>query len=169
MDILQVLDRTHGTLHIHNSVGLACRASAHPTSCLHSPSWLFCRKPPNGPDLNVLTCRRQRYRQAMLQHLHRIRPLSRRTAKALAAALALTQLAHQTQALGPPSNLADFHSRVQVLRDIVAPPPTTTVYQECVEAFSIMINTMEAELDPTDMTLCPAPFDSDSGIIGVDG
>ena len=32
-----------------------------------------------------------------------------------------------------------------------------------------MINTTEAELDPTDLTLCPAPFDSDSGIVGVDG
>ena len=68
-----------------------------------------------------------------------------------------------------PSNLADFHQRVQVLRDIVAPPPPTTLQHEEVEAFSIMINTTEAELDHTDLTLCPAPFDSDSGIIGVDG
>ena len=43
--------------------------------------------------------------------------------------------------------------------------------QEYVEAFSIVINTTEAELDPTDLTLCPAPFDSDSdsGVTGVDG
>ena len=89
----------------------------------HSPSWLFRRKPPNGPDPNVLARRRQRHRRDMLNHLHQIRPTSRRTARALAAALALTQLAHQTQALVQPSNLADCHSRVQVLRDIVAPPP----------------------------------------------
>ena len=105
----------------------------------------------------------------MLQQLHQIRPTSRRTARALAAALALTQLAYQTQAQVQPSNLADIRDRVQVLGDIVAPPPPTTVQQECVEAYSIVLNTTEAELDATDLTLCPAPFDSDSGIIGVDG
>ena len=135
----------------------------------HTPSWLFRRRPPNGPDTEVLARRRRRYRRAMMQQLHQIRPSSRRTARALSAALALTQLAYQTRAQVAPNNLADFHQRVQVLRDIVAPPPPTTVQQEYVEAFSIMINTTEAELDHTDLTLCPAPFDSDSGIIGVDG
>ena len=105
----------------------------------------------------------------MLNHLHQIQPTSRRTARALAAALALTQLAYQTQALAQPGNLADYHSRVQVLRDIVAPPPPTAVQQECVDTFSIALSTTEAGLDQTDLTLCPAPFDSDSGIIGVDG
>ena len=38
--------------------------------------------------------------------------------------------------------------------------------QECVSAFSIMIN--QAETDLLDLTVCPAPFDSDAGIIGVD-
>ena len=135
----------------------------------HTPSWLFRRKPPNGPDPEVLARRRQRYRRAMLQQLHQIRPTTRRTARALAAALALTQLAYQTQAQVQPGNLEEVRERVQVLREIIAPTPPTTVQQEYVEAFSIVLNTTEAELDETDLTLCPAPFDSDSGIIGVDG
>ena len=45
MDLLQVLDRTHGTSNISTSVGLACRATAHCTFHLHIQLHLQAHSP----------------------------------------------------------------------------------------------------------------------------
>ena len=124
----------------------------------HICMWYYSDKGSNGRDQTPAARRRRKFRATMLSHLRLIKPRSRKSTRALAAAVALMHLSRtHAQAHSP---------RAQALRDILSPPPPPTLSQEYVSAFSIMIN--QAETDLPDLTVCPAPFDSDAGIIGVD-
>ena len=162
VDHLQVQDRRDGTVHfIYKWVLLAGQTMAHYIHYFYSRHicmWCYSGKGSNSRDQTTAACRQRKFRAAMLRHLHLIKPRSKKSTQALAAAVALMHLSRtHAQAHSP---------RAQALRDMLSPPPPPTLSQEYVSAFSIMIN--QAETDLPDLTVCPAPFDSDAGIIGVD-
>ena len=117
------------------------------------PSLLPLRRPPDRQ-----AQRRRRYQETLLYHTRRTRPRSSRAPRMLAAAMALAHLTSADAGAMP---------RAVHLATVIRPSPPPSLRRRCLHAMTLLLHSTEQECEP-DLVSCPASYDSDSALIGVD-
>ena len=126
-------------------------------ACMRIWSWvppiLSPRRPPDRQ-----ARRRRRFQETLLCHTRPNKPRSSRAARMLAAAMAL---AHLTSAD------ADAIPRAVHLSEVIKPSTPPSLPRRCLNAMTLLFHSTEPESD-SDLVSCPASFDSDSDLLGMD-
>ena len=126
-------------------------------ACMRIWSWvppiLSPRRPPDRQ-----ARRRRRFQETLLYHTRPNKPRSSRAARMLAAAMAL---AHLTSAD------ADAIPRAVHLSEVIQPSTPPSLPRRCLDAMTLLFHSTEPESD-SDLVSCPASFDSDSDLLGMD-